>query len=103
MSNTSFVNRLDDKQIENFLDKLYPRSEGFNVSFSLKQKHTSSEKYWAAKIFHFGWETPHYVQLEEYNSTLPNSSEWIAFLNNIFGKEYKDAFLKNCISSFEQD
>ena len=103
MDNASFTNRLVDSQVESFLDKLYPKDEGFDISFSLKKKYNSAEEYWAVKISHFGWDTPIFVQLEEYSSTLENSGEWIKFLITIFGEEYKKMFSEKCISIFEGD
>ena len=101
--NTLFIKQLTNKQLEDFLDKLFPQSEGFEFSFDLKKKNKSSEEYFCVKVYHLGWETPLFVQLEEFNSTISQPSQWIQYLHQIFGDEYKQAYLDNCATIFDED
>jgi len=103
VQNTSFLQRLSHEQTQSFLDELYPSNEGFDFSFILKQNPYNSELYYCVKVFHFGWDSPKIIHLEEYSSNLSFPSKWIQYLMSIFGDEYKKAFTQRCIYLFDDN
>lgn len=89
-----FIEKLSDEQMCAFLKKMYPKyhfsfyryKENIEVSVtncnSLPDDYTWNERY------------------TDFESTR-NESKWIKYLAEIFGQEYKDAYLKDCSKIFD--
>ncbi len=94
MSN-SFIQRLTDEQIKDFLIKYYPNYKVHNI---IRFKEDNSIFVQIAKS---QYSNSVGYKLYNFNSTLAFPSIWIKYLYSIFGEEYKKAYIDNCLKVFD--
>lgn len=88
----SFIERLTDIQIKNFLSSLYSEEDGYSYTFDFSKHYTSI----SVTVYNLEKVVSN-IELSQYDSTLPNPEKWIIFLCETFGSEYNKAFLHfNC-------
>ena len=92
----NFIERLTDEQIRTFLDRHYPKSEKYSYTF-FKSKHgyiyVHIDKNYDDQMFN--------ITLYDYDSNGCHShKQWIKYLYEIFGEEYKKAYLEQCAEIF---
>lgn len=92
----SFIERLTDKQVKIFLDKHYPKEEKYSYGFD-KDKYdiyVRMDGNHGDNSFNFS--------LKEYETIGCNChTQWIKYLYEVFGEEYKRAYLDQCAKIFE--
>lgn len=105
MTTESFIKRLTDEQIKNFLDDCFPKSQAnYKVHF-YRSKTADSEEI----IVNAEWSTGTMFDSSE-SFTLcdfgsrngnPRINNWIRYLYSIFGEEYKTAYIDRTIAAAE--
>ena len=92
----NFIERLTDEQIRTFLDRHYPVSVKYSYTF-FKSKdgyiYVHIDKNYDDSMFN--------ITLYDYDSIGCNRhNQWIKYLYEIFGEEYKKAYLERCAEIF---
>lgn len=93
----SFVERLTDKQVMAFLERIYPKKERYSCSIikSPNYIYVHVDQNMGDSVFNF--------TLEDYNSTIGGNKNglWLKYLYEIFGEEYKKAFIDEVAEIFD--
>lgn len=92
----SFIERLTDEQIASFLERVFPKKENYECSFRRYPEYiyASATKSSGGRIFIF--------KLYDFDTfDLEDGVKWIKYLYEIFGEEYKQAFLSNIAKIFD--
>lgn len=91
----SFLERLTDEQVKIFLDRHYPKEEKYSYGFD-KNEYTiyvRMDRNHGDNSFNFS--------LQEYGTIGCNCHiQWIKYLYEVFGEEYKQAYLDRCAKIF---
>lgn len=91
----SFIERLTDEQIRNFLEREYPKREKYSYGFDKRESsiYVRMDKNFGDNSFNFS--------LCEYDTIGCNRhAKWIKYLYEIFGEEYKKSYLDCCAEIF---
>jgi hypothetical protein len=99
----SFVKRLTDKQIRNFLDELYPRSKRFSYSYSYSINSLTKEAYVHVSVEHSLNDYSSSYYFADYDSNISDPAKWIRYLHSVFGEEYYKAYLAHCANIFDEE
>lgn len=92
----NFIETLTEKQLNNFLGKLFPRTGDYIVCawFKHTTKIIVNVKCKGDRTFR--------VELEEFAMVgFPGTEQWLKYLYKVFGEEYKQAYLAECAKVFE--
>ncbi len=95
-SGDTFIERLTDEQIDAFLQSEYPKDKRYSSSF-IKNKeyiYVSIDENNGDRNFHF-------TLYDFCVIGCSRSSIWIKYLYQIFGEEYKQAYLADCAKVFD--
>lgn len=91
-----FMERLTDEQIRDFLDRYYPKADRYLYNFF-----KSKDGYIYVHIDVNYDENTFNITLYDYDSIGCHwHKQWIKYLYEIFGEEYKKAYLEHCAEIF---
>lgn len=91
----SFIERLTDEQVKIFLDRHYPKEERYSYGFDKTKDsvYVRMDRSHGDNSFNFS--------LEEFDTIGCNCHpQWINYLYEVFGEEYKQAYLDRCAKIF---
>ena len=93
----TFIGKLSDAQINAFFAKNYPKSGGYSYRFKKE-----SDKYIYAHVEQNGMLNYSFnCRLEQFDTVhFERHVQWIRYLYEVFGEEYKQAYLENCAKIF---
>lgn len=96
MDKELFIKRLTDEQIRNFLEEQYPKKDRYSYSFDIWQDNIY------VRIDHNFGDSSFNMSLFDYHTVgLSRPAIWIKYLYEIFGEEYKQAYLNECAKVFD--
>lgn len=91
-----FIERLTDEQIKEFANRVH---EGFSFEFTREKNCISYYITNNRSVWDYSW----YEHYTDFGERCDGSSErWLKYLYEIFGEEYKAAYLAECAKVFEK-
>lgn len=95
-----FIERLTHTQITNFIEELYPKTNGF--TFSIYSQCNSNTPCICVSVIHPRNNFKTIIQLEDFSAhNISNSTNWLKYLQKIFGDEYVKSYIEKCLSIFD--
>lgn len=96
-----FVERLTKEQVEKFINTIYPKKEGYknrieeieNSEIRVYVENTRS-------AIDYGFIV---ILGDFYTRKISSEGAWLRFLYKVFGEEYKQAYIEECLSVFDED
>lgn len=93
----SYLKRLADEQIAEFLQRQYPEGDGY--SFKILR---TTEAVYVLMEHKYSCELNFSFILKEYGSELCScNKQWMKYLYEIFGEEYKKSYMERCAQIFD--
>ena len=93
--NKTYLERLTFNQIVDFFERYFPIVDGYSVDFNRNQ----TIIYGSIKGM---YETTINFAFHDYGALEGNyKKEWVKYLYEMFGEEYKQAYLRHCSSIFD--
>lgn len=96
-----FVEKLSVNQVKEFLNEIYPETQGFDYSMIMPKQTTPQGHYIYVNVNNERNDFNTNLRLEDYDANISRPNEWLKFLYKIFGEEYKQAYIQECLSVFE--
>lgn len=96
-----FVEKISVNQVKEFLNEIYPKTQGFEYLIIMPEQTTPQSKYIYASVNNDINDFNTNLRLEDYDANISRPNEWLKFLYKIFGEEYKQAYIQECLSVFE--
>ena len=94
-----FIEKLTDKQVKSFLEQQYPPEEGWRYSWHFWND--KNEQNYSCSLKREQNDFVDYIRLEDFLSDGGSTKAWIKYLYGIFGEEYKQAYVKECLKIFD--
>lgn len=100
-----FVERLSVAQVKDFLNEIYPEEQCFSYSISMS-KCTPYIRVCICNyktMFNLDIQLKDYDAITIYKATISWPHKWLKYLYKVFGEEYKQAYIQECLSVFDED
>lgn len=94
-----FVEKLTVNQVKEFLNEIYPEEQGFDYAIDM----SDDTPYICVNVDNDKNDFDTNMRLEDYDATISWTDKWLRYLYKVFGEEYKQAYIQDCLSVFDED
>lgn len=98
-----FIEKLSVEQVKEFLNSIYPEKQGFDYSMIMPEESNPQKEYVYVNVERDRNDFNLNIRLEDYDATISCPNKWLKFLYKVFGEEYKQAYIQECLSVFDED